>query len=96
MNQERLFKVLLGPHVSEKTTSVAENQYTFKVAIDATKPEVKAAIESLFKVSVEDVRLLRVKGKLKRNRYGLNKRSDWKKAYVRIGQGQEIDFAVAG
>ena len=96
MNQERVFKVLLGPHVSEKTTAVAEDQYAFKVAIDATKAEVKAAVEQLFNVNVKNVRILKVKGKLKRNRFGFSKRSDLKKAYVRIGQGQEIDFAVAG
>jgi large subunit ribosomal protein L23 len=97
MNQERVFQVLLGPHVSEKAAVVADinNQYVFKVAIDATKLEVKKAVEQLFSVSVDDVQTLRVKGKLKRNRYGFSRRPGWKKAYVRLAQGQDIDFAVA-
>jgi large subunit ribosomal protein L23 len=97
MNQERIFQVLLGPHVSEKAAIVADasNQVAFRVAADATKLEVKAAIEQLFKVKVEGVQVLNVKGKTKRNRYGLSRRPSWKKAYVRLEQGQEIDFAVA-
>ena len=97
MNQERVYQVLLGPHVSEKAASVADlnNQYVFKVAIDATKLEVKKAVEQLFKVSVDDVQTLKVKGKVKRNRFGYSKKPSWKKAYVRLEQGQEIDFAVA-
>jgi large subunit ribosomal protein L23 len=97
MNQERVFKVLLGPHISEKTAMAADqgNQYAFKVAADANKLEVRGAVEQLFKVKVAGVQLLNVKGKVKRNRYGLSKRPDWKKAYVRLEQGQEIDFAVA-
>ena len=68
MNQERVFQVLLGPHVSEKAAIVAEmnNQYVFRVAIDATKLEVKKAVEQLFKVNVADVTTLKVKGKVKR------------------------------
>lgn len=97
MNQERIFKVLLRPHITEKTAVAADaqNQVVFKVAGDATKPEVKAAVEQLFNVKVADVRVANVKGKTKRTRFGLGKRSDWKKAYVRLEQGQEIDFAVA-
>jgi large subunit ribosomal protein L23 len=97
MNQERVFKVLLGPHISEKSAIGADenNQYAFKVATDATKLEVRGAVEQLFKVKVAGVQLLNVKGKVKRNRYGFSKRPDWKKAYVRLEQGQEIDFAVA-
>lgn len=96
MNQERVFGVLLAPHVSEKTATAAEraNVYAFRVARDATKPEIRAAVEQLFKVSVRDVRVLNVKGKVKVNRNGMAKRSDWKKAYVRLGVGQEIDFTV--
>ena len=95
MNQERVFQVLTGPHVSEKAAVLADtnNQYVFKVAVDATKAEIKKAVEQLFKVSVENVRTLRVKGKVKRNRYGLSTKSTWKKAYVRLQQGQDIDFA---
>lgn len=97
MNQERVFSVLLGPHVSEKTTTVAAhaNQYVFRVARDATKPEIRTAVEQLFKVKVLDVSVLNVKGKVKLNRNGVAKRSDWKKAYVRLETGQEIDFTVA-
>jgi len=97
MNQERVYQVLLGPHVSEKAATVADlnNQYVFRVAIDATKLEVKKAVEQLFKVAVDDVQTLKVKGKVKRNRFGYSKKPSWKKAYVRLEQGQEIDFAVA-
>jgi large subunit ribosomal protein L23 len=96
MNQERVFQILLGPHVSEKAAVVAENsnQYVFKVALDATKSEIRTSVEQLFKVKVDDVRTLRVKGKTKRNRYGLSTKTSWKKAYVRLEQGQEIDFAA--
>ena len=90
MNQERVFQVLLGPHVSEKAAIVADlnNQYVFRVAPDATKLEVKKAVEQLFKVKVDDVQTLKVKGKVKRNRYGFRTRPSWKKAYVRLEQGQ--------
>lgn len=97
MNQERVFQVLIGPHVSEKAAIVADtnNQYVFKVAVDATKSEIRKSVEQLFKVSVKDVQTLKVKGKVKRNRYGYSTKSTWKKAYVRIAQGQDIDFASA-
>lgn len=97
MNLERLYKVLLGPVISEKSAVVADkgNQVVFKVVKTATKPEIKAAVEKLFNVNVQDVRVLNVKGKTKRTRFGLGQRSDWKKAYVRLEQGQEIDFAIA-
>ena len=95
VNQERVFQILLGPHVSEKAAIVTEqsNQYVFRVSLDATKDEIRQSVEQLFKVTVNDVQTLRVKGKTKRNRYGLSKRPSWKKAYVRVEQGQEIDFA---
>ena len=97
MSQERLYKVLLGPVVSEKSAMVGDtgNQFAFKVTGDATKTEIKAAVEKLFEVKVEGVRTLNVKGKTKRTRYGMGKRSDWKKAYVRVQEGQEIDLQVA-
>ncbi|GAA4652651.1 MULTISPECIES: 50S ribosomal protein L23 [Kistimonas] len=97
MNQERLLKVLLGPHISEKASVVAEerNQYVFKVAKDAVKLEIKKAVEQLFEVKVKSVRTVNVKGKTKRTMRGLGKRSDWKKAYVALEAGQEIDFADA-
>ena len=96
MNQERVFQILMGPHVSEKAAIVAEanNQYVFKVAIDATKDEIKHSVEQLFKVTVDDVKTLRVKGKTKRSRFGWTTKPTWKKAYVRLAQGQEIDFAT--
>ena len=97
MNQERIYKVLLGPHVSEKSAMSAEagNQVVFKVLPTATKLEIKHAVEKLFKVEVVDVRTVNMKGKVKRNRFGLSKKPNWKKAYVSLAQGQEIDFAVA-
>ena len=96
MNQERIFQVLTAPHVSEKAAIAADqnNQYVFKVAVDATKAEIKKSVEQLFKVKVDNVRTLKVKGKVKRNRYGLSAKSTWKKAYVRLEQGQDIDFAT--
>jgi large subunit ribosomal protein L23 len=93
MNAERLYTVLRGPHVSEKA-AMGESQVVFKVAVDATKLEVKKAVEKLFKVKVEGVQTVNVKGKVKRNRYGSSAKPSWKKAYVRLAQGQEIDFVL--
>lgn len=97
MNPERVYKVLLGPHVSEKAAMSAEarNQVVFKVLPSATKLEIKKAVEKLFKVKVVNVQTLNVKGKVKRNRYGVAAKPSWKKAYVRLEQGQDIDFAVS-
>ncbi len=94
MNQERLFEVLRGPHISEKATLIAEanNQITFKVAGNATKPEIKEAVEQLFKVKVEGVQVVNIKGKNKRSRFGMGRRNDVRKAYVRLQEGQDIDF----
>jgi large subunit ribosomal protein L23 len=95
MNQERIYQVLLAPHVSEKGTLLAEvsSQHVFKVAPDATKTEVKDAVEELFKVKVEKVRILNSKGKTKRFGGRLGKRSDLRKAYVTLASGNDIDFA---
>ena len=93
MNAERLYTVLKGPHISEKA-AMGEDQVVFKVAVDASKLEVKNAVEKLFKVKVERVQTVNVKGKVKRNRFGFSTKSSWKKAYVRLAQGQEIDFAT--
>ncbi|MGJ8690714.1 MAG: 50S ribosomal protein L23 [Gammaproteobacteria bacterium] len=96
MNQARLYSVILGPHISEKATIMAENhnQVAFKVANDASKAEIKEAIETIFKVSVTGLQVLNVKGKTKRTaRGGIRRKSNWKKAYVQLVQGQEIDFA---
>ena len=97
MNQERLMQVLLAPHVSEKSTSVADNgnQIVFRVARNATKPEIRRAVETLFKVTVDNVTVVNVKGKNKRFGRLLGRRSDWKKAYVRLAPGSDIDFSAA-
>ncbi|XLW42539.1 50S ribosomal protein L23 [Pseudaeromonas sp. ZJS20] len=94
MREERLLKVLKAPHISEKSTMVAEklNTIVFKVATDATKAEIKAAVEKLFEVKVEAVRTLNVMGKTKRTGARMGRRSDWKKAYVTLVPGQDIDF----
>jgi len=94
--QERLYKVLLAPVVSEKATMVADKreQVVFRVVSDATKPEVKAAVEFLFKVDVKSVQILVTKGKVKRFGRSMGRRSDVKKAYVSLKPGQEINFAA--
>ncbi len=91
---DRLHQVIIGPVISEKSTRVAEkaNTAVFKVLSDAEKPEIKLAVERLFNVKVEGVRTLNVKGKNKRFGRFEGKRSDWKKAYVTLAEGQEIDF----
>ena len=96
LSDERLYKVLLAPVVSEKAVGQADvaSQVVFKVVKDAKKPEIKAAVEKLFNVKVEGVRTLTIKGKTKRTRFGLGKRSDWKKAYVKLAEGHDIDFAM--
>jgi large subunit ribosomal protein L23 len=93
--QERLMQVILGPVVSEKSTFVADKrgQVTFRVARDATKPEVKAAVELMFKVQVASVTVANVKGKQKRFGRLAGRRNHWKKAYVCLKPGQEISFA---
>ena len=94
MNQERILDILKSPHVSEKSTLVAEseNQIVFKVAVDATKLEIKRAVESLFEVEVNSVTTLNVKGKTKRHGQQMGRRVNWKKAYVSLKDGQDIDF----
>ncbi len=96
IRQERLLQVLLAPQVSEKATYVADKneQVVFKVATDATKPEVKAAVELLFKVEVKSVQVVNVKGKAKRFGKMMGRRKDWKKAFVCLKPGQEINFAA--
>ena len=97
MNEERLLKILLAPHVSEKSNRLTDryNQVVFKVMSDATKPEIKDAVELLFKVKVTGVTVLNVKGKRKRFGALAGRRSDWKKAYVSLEAGHEIDFLTA-
>jgi len=94
MNQERLMKILLSPRVSEKTMGLNSNlnQATFRVLPDATKLEIKSAVELLFNVKVDAVRVANVKGKVKRFGRRLGKRSDWKKAYVSLQSGFSIDI----
>ena len=98
MNQERLMQVLLAPQISEKATYVADKheQVVFRVASDATKPEIKAAVELLFKVEVEAVQVANVKGKVKRFKGATGRRKGWKKAYVSLKPGQEINFVDGG
>lgn len=97
MNQQRLLKVILAPQVSEKSTMLAETrgQVVFKVAKDATKLEIRKAVESLFDVKVASVSTLIVKGKKKRFGKLDGKRSDWKKAYISLQEGSNIDFTGA-
>jgi large subunit ribosomal protein L23 len=97
MNQERLMQVILAPVVSEKSTMVAEKnqQVVFRVLGDATKPEIKAAVELLFNVKVEGVSTVNVKGKTKRFGQRFGRRKDWKKAYVSLVPGQEFDLTTA-
>lgn len=96
MNQERVYTVLLEPHFSEKVSIQGEqsNQYGFKVARNASKAEIKEAVETLFGVSVDKVTTLNVKGKNKRTFRGVSRKKDWKKAYVRVAAGQELDYMV--
>jgi large subunit ribosomal protein L23 len=94
---ERLMTIVLAPIVSEKSTLVADKnrQYVFRVADDATKPEIKAAVELLFKTKVDSVTVSNVKGKQKRMGRFTGRRRNWKKAYVCLASGQEINFAAA-
>ena len=98
MNQERIFQILKTPHISEKSAGLGDyaNQAVFQVATDAKKAEIKAAVEQLFDVKVAAVRTVNVKGKSKRQGMRRGQRSDWKKAYVSLEQGHEIDLASIG
>lgn len=94
IREERLLKILRAPHVSEKASIVMEkaNTLVLKVAKDATKKEIKAAVEKLFEVQVTGVNTLVVKGKVKRRGQQIGRRSDWKKAYVTLAEGQNLDL----
>ena len=96
MIRDRLYQVLLGPHISEKSTIGSElaNQYTFKVTTDSNKKEIKQAVEALFEVTVTAVNVIKQKGKQKRFGRVMGKRSDWKKAIVTLAEGQSIDFTA--
>jgi large subunit ribosomal protein L23 len=97
MNQERILKVLLAPHVSEKSAIMADeaSKYVFKVEPTATKTEVKSAVESLFDVKVETVNVINIKGKTKVFKGRKGRRNGVRKAVVTLAAGQEIDFASA-
>jgi large subunit ribosomal protein L23 len=95
-SHDRLLQVIVAPQITEKATYIADKhqQIAFKVRTDATKPEIKAAIELVFKVEVEAVNVANVLGKTKRAGRRIGKRNDWKKAYVSLKPGQEINFAA--
>jgi large subunit ribosomal protein L23 len=102
MDRQRLLQIVLAPQISEKSTFIGEknNQYIFRVAADATKPEIKAAVEMLFstkdkKIEVRAVQVANVKGKEKRFGRFMGRRRNWKKAYVCLAKGQEINFQAA-
>jgi len=97
MNQERLMKVLLSPVVSEKSSRLADasRQYVFKVLPGASKPEIRKAVELMFEVKVTGVQVSNVRGKAKRFGQSMGKRADWKKAYVTLAEGHDIDFMGA-
>ena len=94
MNQDKLMTILLAPQVSEKSTRVADKhrQYVFKVARSADKPSIKQAVELMFNVKVDAVRVCNMPGKIKRFGGTLGQRSDWKKAYVTLKTGYDINF----
>ena len=94
MNEERMYTILLEPHISEKVSILGDrvNQYAFKVAKDATKAEIREAVSTLFKVDVNKVTTANVKGKVKRTMRGETRKKNWKKAYVTVAEGQEIDY----
>ena len=94
MNRERLMKILHEPRITEKSTMLGDKyrQFVFKVVKDANKQEIKQAVEYLFQVEVESVRTVTVKGKQKRYQQTIGRRSDWKKAYVKLKSGFDIDF----
>ena len=91
-----LYKIIKAPYLTEKVSSIMgeSNQYAFKVDINATKLQIKKAVEGYFSVDVENVNIIKVKGKTKRSRYRIRKKSDWKKAYVKLAQGQSIEVTA--
>ena len=95
MNNERLYKIILGAHISEKASIIADevNQFAFKVAKDATGQEIKEAVEKIYDVEVKKVSVMNVKGKVKRSWRGASRKPGWKKAYVSLAAGHDIDFS---
>ena len=95
MSEVKHYDTILGPVITEKSTMVSEhNQVVFRVPLTATKPEIKDAVEALFDVKVEAVNTIRVKGKVKRFRGHKGRRSDYKKAMVKLAEGQSIDVTT--
>jgi large subunit ribosomal protein L23 len=96
MSADAIYNVILGAHISEKATVVAEqsNHFVFNVRKEATRPQIKAAVEKIYGVNVAGVTVANVKGKVKKTMRGLSKKPSWKKAYVRVVEGQEIDFTA--
>lgn len=93
MNKEKLLTLIHSPYITEKATSIGSlNQVVFKVDLSASKSEIKKAVEDLFDVKVDSVTTSTQKGKTKRNRFGMYKRSDYKKAFVSLKEGSEIQF----
>ena len=94
MKNLNLYNVLKEPHISEKVSILGEkvNQYAFKVSIEATRPQIKKAVEEIFKVAVKKVTTSNVKGKVKRNAQGVVKKKNWKKAYITLESGEELDY----
>lgn len=94
MNDEKLYQVILAPHISEKSTRLADkhHQFIFEVRRDASKPVIKQAVEKMFSVQVASVTVTNVRGKIKRSGKTPGRRQDWKKAYVTLKPGQDIDF----
>ena len=97
LNKERLMTVLVGPHVSEKTARLGDknNQVCFRVRTDSTKKEIALAVEMMFEVKVDAVTTANVRGKAKRFGQTMGRRADWKKAYVTLAEGHDIDFLGA-
>jgi large subunit ribosomal protein L23 len=97
ISKERLMNVLLAPHVTEKTSLAMQNanQYTFRVRRDATKPDIKAAVELMFEVKVADVNVVNETGKTRRFGKTPGRTQDWKKAYVKLAAGQSIDYEAS-
>ena len=95
--RDNLYNIIQAPYLTEKVSSImsSNNQYAFKVDINATKLQVKKAVEGFFSVKVETVNIIKVKGKTKRSKFRITKRPDWKKAYVKLKPGHDIDFATA-
>jgi|TARA_B110000438_G_scaffold303767_1_gene367168 large subunit ribosomal protein L23 len=94
--RDNLYNIIQAPYLTEKVSSImsSNNQYAFKVDINATKLQVKKAVEGFFSVKVETVNIIKVKGKTKRSKFRITKRPDWKKAYVSLSEGESIEVGI--